>query len=94
MVTDFRAAVVEPGNVVGVTNPICGITHRPMKSFDEGCWWITVLDNGKEIDSKATGLRVFQWLEKMIKNGLKRHRPDPYRAGLSKRIRMRNKRNG
>jgi len=94
MVTRFGPDVTDLGRVVGVTDPLCGITHLPMKNFESATWWITELENGKKIYSKPTGTDVFKWVEKMIKQGLKRHRRMGYCQALDKRIRVRNRRNG
>ena len=94
MVEKFYWDEKNPGCVLAVKHPTCAITHRPMRNFEYGVEWITRLSGYREIISEPTDIKVFTWLEKLIKQGLKRHRREGYRANLSKKIRMRNKRNG
>jgi len=91
MVTGFHWCAMDKGSVIAITDPICTISHKSMKNIEHGVWWKTILDNGKEIDSLATDAHVFRWIEKMIRQGLRRHRRDGYRANLSKSIRARRK---
>lgn len=90
MVVKFYMYAIDNGNVVGITDPICAITHRPMKSFDKGCWWMTEFENGKEIYSRGTGVGIFQHLEKLIKQGIWRHSKKEPRERLLQQIRKRN----
>jgi hypothetical protein len=70
----------------------CSITHVPWKEIKQGAWWRTVLEDGRVIDSRPTEAFVFQRVEKLINNGLKRHSKASVRSALSKKIRVRNKR--
>ena len=70
----------------------CSITHLSWGITRFGCYWRTVLEDGRVIDSRPTEAFVFQRVEKLIHNGLKRHSKASVRLALSRKIRARNKR--
>ena len=91
-VKSFHWSTLDIGSTFIEDSKGCSITHLSWGITRFGCYWRTILEDGRVIDSRPTDAFVFQRLEKLICNGLKRHSKAPVRITLSKKIRARNKR--
>ena len=85
MVTGFRPEEIREGK-----KGACCITHKPFKPSSKAVTWLTTLEFKQNMtdsyDSLPTERDVFKWLERLVKQGLKRHRRLGYRQNLKAKI--------